>query len=157
MLDEHHTWTLLDSLPRPLHLPSATVCGSELYVMPGYNDDNYSCSLSQVVASSYPNAMRSPPTLTWISMPLPPVSSSTIGSLCNKPLLIGGIDRNTGANSCAIYMLSQGQWVECGSLSIGRYRCLVASLSRNNNMVVVGGIVFPSRINRVELCRVNNE
>ena len=32
-------------------------------------------------------------------------------------------------------ILSQGQWVECGSLSDGRWRCLVARLSEKEMVV----------------------
>ena len=146
MLDQYSTWTMLNRLPHPLYHPSAIVCGSKLYVVGDY-DDGYSCSLSQIATSSHP--MRSPPAITWTPMPPSPVTYSTIACLSNKPLLVGGKDRNTFVDSRTIYILSQGQWMECGSLSVGRSRCLVASLSEKE-MVVVGGYGR----NSLELCSV---
>ena len=149
MLDEYNmSWTVLDNLPHPLYLPLATVCGSKLYLV-GY-DDGYSCSLRQIATSSH--RMRSSSALTWTPLPPSPVKYSTIACLSNKPLLVGGIDRNTGSYSHTVYILSQGQWVECGSLSGGRCQCLVASLSEKE-MVVVGGIRDHYQLNWVELCR----
>ena len=148
ILEQYSKWTVLDNLPHPLPHPSATVCGSKFYVV-GANGDGYSCSLSQIATSSHP--MRSPPVLTWTPIPPSPVTRSTIACLSNKPLLVGGADRNTHAYSPTIYILSQGQWVECGSLSDGRYYCLVASLSEKE-MVVVGDL--GGHPNMVELCSV---
>ena len=79
------------------------------------------------------------------------MNTSTIACLSNEPLLVGGLDRNTLADSRAIYVLSQGQWVECGSLSDGRWHCLVTSISEKE-MVVVGGLRDFHDCNLVELC-----
>ena len=153
MLDQYNTWTVLNNLPHPLPYPSATVCGSKLYVV-GYFSDGYSCSLSQnnlMATSSHP--IRSPPALTWTPMPPSPVKHSTIACLSNKPLLVGGVDRITLADSHAIYVLFKGRWVECGSLYSGRCQCLVASLSEKK-MVVMGGEKGLFQFNLVELCSV---
>ena len=150
MLDQYNTWIVLDNLPHALHCPSTTVCGSKLYVI-GDNGDGYSCSLSQIATSSHP--MRSPPTLTWTPMPPSPVTHSTIACLSNKPLLVGGRDRIKHADSPTIYVLSQGQWVECGSLCGGRCECLVASLFEK--IVVVGGQKFYVPLNVVDLDQFN--
>ena len=100
-LDQYNTRTVLNNLPRPLPHPSATVCGSKLYVA-GDGGDGYSCSLSQIATSNHP--IRSPPALTWTPMPPSLVTFSTIACLSNKPLLVGGTARNTHADSRAIYI-----------------------------------------------------
>ena len=151
MLDQH-VWTMLGDLPRPLGLLSATVCGSELYVISGYTESKgYSCSLNRIAASDDPTT--SPPALTWTPMPQVPVLWSTSASLSNKLLLVGGIDRNTNNASSSLYVLSQGEWVETGSLSHAVYNCLVACLSEKR-MVVVGGETLTSSSDVVELCTI---
>ena len=153
MLDQHNTWTLLNNLPCPLGLPSATVCGSTLHVISGYSDgDGYSCSINHIVSSDHhivssDHQKGSPPALTWKPMPQPPVIWSTAISLSKKLLLVGGTVRDTHTDSSALYVLSHGQWMKSGSLSSGRRKCLVASLSEEV-VLVVGGTFLSS----VDLC-----
>ena len=138
MLDQNNTWTLLNNLPHPLYFPSATVCGSELYVISG-GGEGFSCSLDHIVTSSHPE--RSPPALNWIPIPELPVLRPNSACLLDKLLLVGGIDRKTGGCSSTLYTLSHGQWEETGCLSSSRKNCLVASPSESR-MVIVGGNTY---------------
>ena len=152
MLDQHDRWTVLGQLPCPHGLLSATVCGSELYVISGYSESKgYSCSLRHIIASNHPTT--SPPALTWTPIPQTPVYRSTSICLANKLLLVGGTDRNTHDASSKLYLLSQGEWVETGSLFQHGYYYLVACPSEKT-MVVVGGKCGTSSSDRVELCSV---
>ena len=134
--NEHrNTWSALGDLPHPLSRPSATLCGEELYVLSGGRDgEGYCCSLQEFFTSSHP--IRSPPP-TWTAILRPPVYWSTIASLLEEPVLIGGRHRDTHARSSTVYTLSQGKWVESGRLCSGRWWCLVSA--SYNKMVVVGG------------------
>ena len=135
--EETKTWSLLGDLPRPLRLPSATLCGNQLYVLSGdWVGVGYCCSLQERSTFS-----QSPPALTWTPIPLPPVYWSTIASLSGVPVVVGGKVRGRGTYSSTVYSLSHGQWVGCGHLCEARSDCLVASLSTSHNMlVVVGGV-----------------
>ena len=149
--NEHrNTWSALGDLPHPLSRPSATLCGTKLYVLSGGRDgEGYCCSLQEFFTSSHP--MRPPP--TWTAILRPPVYWSTIASLLEQPVLIGGRHRDTHARSSTVYILSQGKWVESGRLCSGRWWCLVSA--SYNKMVVVGGYqstLFSTAI--VELCSV---
>ena len=152
--DQTNTWTELQDLPRPLGYPSATVCGEQLYVLPGGwadRGEGYSCSISELSTSS-----GSPPALTWTPIPLPPVYWSTIATLSGHPVTIGGVDRETRTYTSTVYSLSHGQWVECGHLCEARYHHLVASLTTctSHMLVVVGGHSFTGYSATVELCSV---
>ena len=132
-------WYQLADLPRPLTLPSATICGDQLKVI-GINANGYSCSLAALPSSDKPIPPQSIPHLiSWTSLVLP-VRGSTAATLCGQLVLIGG--RRDGllvspvVNS--IHQLVDGKWVEIDSMTSGRYDCLVASPSPDKIIVVSG-------------------
>ena len=128
------SWSRLTSLPQPLTQPSATICGNQLHVI-GYYGDGYSCSLQALLSSNQPIGLQSR-TPTWTPLPHLPVTQSTAATLCGQLVIIGGMRDGSRVNS--IHQLMDGQWVKIGSMSSGRYDCLVASPSPDK-MVVVGG------------------
>ena len=128
------SWSRLTSLPQPLTSPSATICGNQLHVI-GRGGDGYSCSLQALLSSSQPFGSQSR-TPTWTPLPRVPVEWSTAATLCGQLVIIGGKRDGSPVNS--IHQLVDGQWVNIGSMSSGRSRCLVASPSPDK-MVVVGG------------------
>ena len=75
-------------------------------------------------------------TVTWTPQPQQPVKCSTAASLSGQLVIIGGLQSGSSVNS--IYQLVDGQWVEVGSLSGGRSKCLVVATSPDK-MMVVGG------------------
>ena len=137
------SWSRLTSLPKPLTVPSATICGNQLHVI-GRDDDGYSCSLQALLSSNQPIRSQSR-TPTWTPLPRLPVKSSTAATLCGQLVIIGGMRDGSPVNS--IHQLVDGQWVNIGSMSSGRDQCLVASPSPDK-MVVVGGWGLDS----VEVC-----
>ena len=129
-------WHKLTDLPRPLTLPSATICGDQLNVI-GIHAYGYSCSLAALSSSDKP--ITSPLTLSWKSLPPLPVEDSTAATLCGQLVLIGGWRPGSPVNS--IHQLVDGQWVhwvEIGSMTSDRSCCLVASPSPDK-IIIVGG------------------
>ena len=149
--DTTKKWSHLRDLPRPLHLPSATLCGNQVYILSGWDEGGYCSSTGDLSTSS-----GSPPDLTWTPIPQPPVYASTIATLSGVPVLVGGLVRRSRTYSSTVYSLSRGQWVECGHLCEARAECLVASLTTSHNMlVVVGGADSTHQYSAtVQLCSV---
>ena len=141
------SWSQLTSLPQPLTFPSATICGNQLHVI-GWGGDGYSCSLQALLSSNQPIGSQSR-TPTWTPLPRLPVTYSTAATLCGQLMIIGGKRDGSPVNS--IHQLVDGQWVNIGSMSSGRYLCLVASPSPDK-MVVVGGYDASYRLYSVEVC-----
>ena len=145
-------WHKLTDLPQSLTLPSATICGDIVHVI-GYGE-GYSCSLAALPSSDKPIPPQSIPHLiSWKPLPSLPVTMSTAATLCGQLVLIGGSQSSlflfvSPVNS--IHQLVDGQWVEIGSMTSGRYCCLVASPSPDK-IIIVGGA---GALNRVEECVV---
>ena len=141
------SWSQLTSLPQPLTLPLATICGNQLHVI-GRDGDGYSCFL-QALLSTYNLApglqYRTP---TWTPLPCLPVEQSTAATLCGQLVIIGG-EQDRVVKS--IHQLVDGQWVNIGSMSSGRKWCLVASPSPDK-IVVVGGLDAFTPLDSVEVC-----
>ena len=141
------SWSRLTSLPQPLALPSATICGNQLHVI-GYSGDGYSCSLQALLSSNQPIGSQSH-TSTWTPLPRLPVTFSTAATLCGQLVIIGGMrGERDGSPVNSIHQLVDGQWVNIGSMSSCRWLCLVASPSPDK-MVVVGG---RGALDSVEVC-----
>ena len=130
-------WYELTDLPQPLASPSATICGHQLHAIDGYSDNGYSCSLQALPSSDQPITSQSIRHLiSWTSLPRLPVIYSTAATLCGQLVIIGG--RQAGSTVNSIHQLVDGEWVEIGSMSRGRWWCLVVSPSPDK-MMIVGG------------------
>ena len=127
-------WYKLTDLPQPLRDPSATICGDQLHVI-GVDDNGYSCSLQSLPSNDRP--ITSPLTLSWKPLPPLPVEDSTAATLCGQLVLIGGEQDLSPVNS--IHQLVEGQWVEIGSMTRGRWSCLAVSLPPDR-ILIVGGM-----------------
>ena len=127
-------WYKLTDLPKPLPLPSATICGDQLHVI-GRDGKGYSCSLQSLPSNDRP--ITSPLTLSWKSLPPLPVKESTAATLCRQLVLVGGMQGRSPVNS--IHQLVEGQWVEIGSMTRGRHWCLAVSPSPDR-ILIVGGL-----------------
>ena len=132
-------WCQLTDLPQPLPDPSATIYGDLVCVI-GTNANGYSLQalLSKDELQSVPHLVEPLPPL--------PVTDSTVATLCGQLVLIGGERHGSPVNS--IHLLVDGQWVEIGSMTTGRWRCLVASPS-SDKIIIVGGL---GAENSVEEC-----
>ena len=140
-------WYELTNLPQALTRPSATICDNRLYVI-GPDGDGYLCSLQALLSRDQPITSQSISNiLTWILLPQLPVKWSTVATFSGKLVTVGGQRGSSQVNS--IHHLIDGQWVEIGSMSSGRERCLVVTPSPDK-MMIVGGY----REDRVEECVV---
>ena len=129
-------WHQLRDLPQRLSCPSATICGNQLHVI-GNDDNGYSCSLQALLSSDRPITSQSIPHLiSWTSLPRLPVICSTAATLSGQLVIIGGEQGIFTVKT--IHQLLDGQWVEIGSMSCSRWRCLVVSPSPDK-MMIVGG------------------
>ena len=129
-------WHQLKDLPQPLPFPSATICGNQLHVI-GRDGNGYSCSLQALLSSDRPITSQSIPHLiSWTSLPPLPVKHSTAATLSGQLVIIGG--KQGWSPVKTIHQLLDGQWVKIGSLSCGRWWCLVVSPSPDK-MMIVGG------------------
>ena len=129
-------WYELTNLPLGLSSPSATICGNEVHVI-GDDGDGYSCSLQALLSSNPPIISQSISCMiTWTPLPPQPVKGSTAATLCGHLVIVGGVQRISYVNS--IHQLLDGQWVKIGSMSSGRWKCLVVSPSPDKMMIVCG-------------------
>ena len=126
-------WYTLTDLPQLFFHLSATICGDQLHVI-GYVGEGYSCSLQSLPSNDRP--ITSPLTLSWKPLPPLPVKESTAATLCGQLVLIGGRQVLSTVNS--IHQLVEGQWVEIGSMTSGRWLCLAVSPSPDR-ILIVGG------------------
>ena len=129
-------WYELTNLPQALSFPSATICGNEVHVI-GHDGDGYSCSLRALLSSDQPITSQSiSRVITWTPLPQLPVTQSTAATLCGHLVIVGG--RQGGPSVNSIHQLLDGQWVEIGSMSSGRWMCLVVTPSPDKVMIVGG-------------------
>ena len=131
-------WAELTHLPRPLFLPSATICGNHIHAI-GRDGNGFSCSLQDLPSSDQPTMSQSRSrTISWSPLPPLPVTFSTAATLCGQLVIIGG-KRDWSPPVKSIHQLVDGQWVEIGSMSSDRWLCLVVSPSPDKMMIVGGG------------------
>ena len=141
-------WAELTHLPRPLTFPSATICGNLIHVI-GHYGNGFSCSLQDLLCSDQPTTSQSRShTISWSPLPRLPVTDSTAATLCGQLVIIGG--RRDGSSVNSIHQLVDGQWVEIGSMSSGRWKCLVVSPSPDKMMIVGGYRQFGVTTDSVE-------
>ena len=139
-------WYKLTDLPPPHPSPSATICGDQLHVI-GIDGEGYSCSLQSLPSNDRP--ITSPLTLSWKPLPPLPVTYSTAATLCGQLVLIGGEQGRSTVNP--IHQLVEGQWVEIGSMTSGRWQCLAVSLSPDR-ILIMGGLTRVGADDSVEEC-----
>ena len=145
-------WSEVTELPQPLPQPSATICGNHIHVI-GDDRNGFSCSLQDLPSSDQLTTSQSRSrTISWSPLPPLPVTRSTVATLCGQLVIIGG-KRGRSVNS--IHQLVNGQWMEIGTMSSGRRRCLVVS-QPPNKMMIVGGCrgLIAGTTGRVEECVV---
>ena len=151
-------WYELTSLPQPLSVPSATICGNKVHVISSISGDGYSCFLQALPSSDKPITPQSMfDRISWTPLPQPPLrtSHSTAATLCGQLVVIGGWLGKTPFNS--IYQLMEGRWVEIGSMISKRSHCLIASQSPNKILIVGGYKDMPflsQLLDGVEECTV---
>ena len=149
-------WCEVANLLQPLTFPSATLCGNHIHVIGG-DTNGFSCSLQDLPSNDQPTSSQSIfRTISWSPLPPLPVTHSTAATLCGQLVLIGGKRDRSPVSS--IHQLIDGKWVEIGSMSSSRWKCLIVSPSPDMMMIVGGwreGGVFGVAVDSVEesFCR----
>ena len=145
-------WSTASSLPHPLYLASATLCGDKVYMLGGFYQSNeqsksvFTCSLaallqsyqSQSLVAQLMTAFSSGPKV-WHQLADTPVTLSTCASL-HGPLLAVGGESSDGKETTAIHMYNTttNSWEVISHMTTPRSQCLVAVLPHNQLMVVGG-------------------
>ena len=106
-------WSTLTSLPKPLPLPSAVLCGDLVYVFGG--NCAYSYLSSALPDSSRPDKSLQPP--IWTPLPL---YDSTPSILAGQLVCVGGKQGESlrSRRDDSIHQLVDGKWVKIRSLHV---------------------------------------
>ena len=154
-------WSTAADLPQPMDSASATVCGDRIYM----------CGEESVITGSLPALLQScslkifeaqPSTLSpqgpvWSTVTDLPVKQSTIVSINNRLLAIGGCDSDyKSTTSVRLYDPVNNSWQNISHLSTPRGWCFAVVLSDNRIMVVGGCESIYSKTNTVEFASVVN-
>lgn len=176
-----YQWSVAADLPLPLHLALATVCGDQLYVSGGRDENRhpsrcvFTCSLSALLQTctivavenvhdsdspSRAAPSRDHPGL-WTRIADLPVTESTCVSIGGQLLAIGGMDSdNKPTTTILVHNQIANAWEIVGEMSTARSWCFAAVLPEGKLMVVGGctrsGIFYKSLAvtDKVELASV---
>ena len=132
-------WSTVASLPHPYRMMSVTICGDQLYMLGGEDDNGktksvLTCSLTELLQSSSSSSSS-----IWRRVADAPAYLSTCAAVNGELLAVGGCDNDNRA-SYAIhkYNPTTNSWDLISNMPTARYRSLVAVLP-TNEMMVVGG------------------
>ena len=140
-------WYTAASLPEPVYLMSATVCGGRLYLLGG-SDKNYNptravftCTLDSLLHSCHPPSQTPPHTNeagVWQRIANVPMGWSTCTTLNGRVLAVGGRDsHHTRTADIYMYSADSDSWPLVGHMSTARSLCLVVGL--RDCIIAVGG------------------
>ena len=140
-------WYTAASLPQPVFLVSATVCGGHLYLLGGNDKNGYStravftCTLDSLLHSCHPPSQTPPHTNeagVWQCIADVPMKWSTCTTLNGRVLAVGGRD-SQGTTTADVYMYTadSDSWLLVGHMSTARSQCLVVGL--RDCIIAVGG------------------
>ena len=144
-------WFMACSLPQPFDSATATVHSEQLFLAGGSSKNTarcvLSCSITRLLESRRPAVPGSGSGHTprepgvWIRICDLPLWKTTITSLGDHLLAIGGKEENNSASS-AIFVHDQmaNTWIKIGQLATARSSCFAVSLPRDQ-LMVVGGLV----------------
>ena len=143
------TWYTAASLPEPVQLMSATICGGCLYLLGGWNkNDNstravFMCTLDSLFHSCQQpshTASHTNEASVWQRIADVPMWCSTCTTLNGRLLAVGGED-SSGIHTADVYMYDSDSdtWPCVGHMSKARSRCLVVGLK--DCIIAVGGYV----------------
>lgn len=139
-------------LPHPYFNASATICGNELYVLGGNDENGYTksvmtCSLQMLIESCRKTLTDSKS--VWKGIKDAPVYYSTCVTVNLEHgqvlLAVGGVDESLrGLTTSAVYNYNQNNdsWEFINNTSTQRYHPLVVVLA-NNKLITVGGKQIP--------------
>ena len=146
-------WSTASSLPHPLYLASATLCGDQVYMLGGFDQRDecsksvFTCSLAALIQSCQSQSLGAQlKTLSLASRPQvwhqladTPVTLSTCASLQEQLLAVGGNDSDEKKTTAIhMYNTTTNSWEVISHMANSRCQCLLAVLPHNELMVVGG-------------------
>ena len=160
-------WSTASNLPLPLFRSSLTLCGDQVYMLGGWDQDGgksksvFTCSLAALLQSCQPQSRKAQlkTSLTsraevWHQLADIPVTLSTYASLHGRLLAVGGCDSyGKMTTNTHMYNTTTNSWEVVSHMAIPRTQCLVAVLPRNE-LMVVGGRTSDGMTNSVEIATV---
>ena len=161
-------WSTASSLPHPFNEASATLCGDQVYMLGGFDQNGkysksvFTCSLAALLQSCHPQSLRARlKTLSLTSRPKvwhqladTPVALSTCASLQGQLLAVGGEDSSHKATTAVhMYNTTTNSWEVISHMANPRWLCLVLVLP-HNELMVVGGAQFWNSTDTVEIATI---
>ena len=156
-------WSTAADLPQPMASASATVCGDRIYM--SKEKSVITCSLPALLQSCSPKIFEAQPSTpspqgpVWSTVADLPVYQSTLVSINNRLLAIGGLDSDIKPTTAVhLHNPVNNSWQTISHLSTARDRCFAVVLP-NNRIMVVGGYTTESMFsttNTVEFASVVN-
>ena len=154
-------WSTAADLPQPMSSASATVCGDRIYMCEGKSV--ITCSLPALLQSCRPKIVEaqsstpSPQGPVWSTVAGLPVERSTLVSINNRLLAIGGDDSDYKPTTAVrLYDPVNNSWQTISHLIPARQWCFAVVLPNNRIMVVGGFTTVSSTTNTVEFASVVN-
>ena len=149
-------WSTAACLPHPYYWASAAICGDQLYMLGGVDNDGHTklvltCLLTSLLQSRSDTSPRS----VWNSISDAPVYYSTCVAVDGELLAVGGEDEQLKAISAVYkYKPTSDSWHIISNMPTARRNPLVAVLP-TNELMVVGGITRGlSSTNEVEIANI---
>ena len=129
-------WYTAASLPEPVKLMSATICGGRLYLLGGWDNNPtravFTCTLDSLLHSCHPPSQTPPHTNeagVWQRIADVPMEHSTCTTLNGRVLAVGGGDSHgTLTPNVYMYNADSDSWPLVGHMSTARSWCLVVGL-----------------------------
>ena len=157
-------WSRAADLPqKSMYSDSATVCGDRIYMCKGMSV--ITCSLPALLQSCHPKIFEAQPSTpspqgpVWSTVTDLPVRQSTLVSINNRLLAIGGRDSDIKPTTAVhLYDPVNNSWQTISHLSTAREWCFAVVLP-NNRIMVVGGYTtksWASTTDTVEFASVVN-
>ena len=144
-------WSIASSLTRPLTSATISICGERLYLLGGYDQIGYTCS---VLSCSIPELLQSCQTqplagklrtapanksTIWRHVADAPRIMSSCATLCGQLVAVGGREALKSTSTISVYNETTDSWDAMGNMPTARRLALVAIL--NGKMMVVRGLV----------------
>ena len=161
-------WSTASSLPRPLYCASAKLCGDQVYMLGGFdqNDERsksvFTCSLANLLQSRQPQSLGAQlKTLSLASRPKvwhqladTPLTLSTCASLHGRLLAVDGCDSDDKETTAIhMYNTTTNSWEFISHMTTPRSKCSVAVFP-HNKLMVVGGHTAHGKTDPVEIASI---
>ena len=135
---ENGEWCAVFSLPHPFSEATATLCGENVYMLGGFDNNGKTKS---VITCSLANLLqRKRKSQVWQRLADVPATRSTCTTVNGQLLAVGGLDSgNRKTSAIYAYSSSTNSWNLISNMPTAQYNRLVAVLPSQREMIVVGG------------------